>query len=269
MKLISILNKLLVILSFIFSSALYAQTIYEHDLDEQRLKELKEKIQHLSKKPEQWTYKNDQDYKEALRKYHQGQGERGFSDKNGNGNGDSDYDNETAYESDEIRPELEESDFRWPKGNLGPLGQVILYVVLGALLVTIIYFLFINSNYKKNGPKYVPIDIDDTAPADIPKTELERLLEEALNEKNYRKAVRVYYLFILKDLSEKQWISWEKQKTNMHYVHEMQGKKEAKDFSNAVTYFEFIWYGKRHITEVQFKSVQPSFITLLNVLNIK
>jgi len=156
-----------------------------------------------------------------------------------------------------------------PQLSLGPVGKVILYIFLGVILAALIYFLFISSNFRANGAKYVPLDIDETAPSDIPKTELERLLEEAITAKDYRKAVRVYYLFILKDLSEKKWIEWEKQKTNMHYLLEMQGKTEAPAFEKALTYFEFIWYGKREITGPQFSSIQPHFIQLLKTLNIK
>ena len=259
----------------LFSFSLLGQNIYEHDLDENKLQELKENIRHLSKKPERWTYDTEKDFNEAIREYEQkngsgsGSGGKGGKGKTGNGG------KETGYESPELKKQDKDSkydpdiDFKMPKMNLGPVGQVILYIVLGAILMAIVYFLFINSNYKKNGSKYESIDIEDTAPSEIPKTELERLLEEALKKKDFRKAVRIYYLFILKDLSEKQWINWEKQKTNMHYVLEMQSKTESKSFGTVVTYFEFIWYGKRQISEAQFKMVQPNFLQLLKALNIK
>ncbi len=262
-KQLLILNKLLIIFLLFLTSALSAQKIYDHDLNEERLSELKQNIRHLSKKPKQWTFDTEQDYRDALEKY------RSKSKKSEN----REFDRESAYQSKKINPENLKTDdtshLDFPKFNLGPLGQVILYVILGLALIALLYLLFISSNFNKNGAKYVPLDIDESAPADIPVSELERLLEEALKAQNYRKAIRVYYLFILKGLSEKQWISWEKQKTNRHYIQEMQNKKEAENFSNTVQYYEVIWYGKRNISKVQFQNIQSSFVTLLNALNVK
>lgn len=242
--------------------SVFGQSIYKHDLDEKKLTELKESIRHLSKNPKRWTYDTDQEFNEAVRKFEQNSGS----------NSKTKSDKETAYESPELvreNNEINPPSFSFPQMHIGPIGEVLLYFFLSCILMALIYFLFINSDYKRNGKKYKSLDIDDLAPSEIPKTELERLLEEALNQKNYRKVVRIYYLFILKDLSEREWIQWEKQKTNMHYVMEMQNKKEAPAFNKAVTYFEFIWYGKRDISERQFQSIQPNFTELLNTLNIK
>ncbi|MFK8046236.1 MAG: hypothetical protein AB8B72_12135 [Crocinitomicaceae bacterium] len=266
------MNKIIAILFTFLPAILIAQTIYNHDLDENKLGELKENIRHLSKEPERWTYDSDREYREAVSKFERGNrtGSDTGIDKAGTGGSD---DRATGYESPEAEKEWDSdssnSNFEMPKLTLGPAGKIILYILLGLILAVLIYFLFISSSFKANGAKYVPLDLDETAPSDIPKTELERLLDEAIQAKDYRKAVRVYYLFILKDLSEKKWIQWEKQKTNMHYLLEMQSKTEAPAFEKVLTYFEFIWYGKREITESQFSSIQPSFLQLLKTLNIK
>lgn len=246
--------------------SLFGQTIYKHDLDEKKLTELKENIRHLSKKPERWTYDTDREFNEAVRKF----------DQNSGGSNHTKSDKKSAYESPEFKPknneanpESDSSNFSLPQMHIGPIGKALLYIVLGGVLVALIYFLFVNSEFKRNGKKYESLNIDNLAPSDIPKTELERLLEEALSQKNYREAVRIYYLFILKGLSEKHWIHWEKQKTNLHYIAEMRSKKEVHAFHKVVTYFEFIWYGKREISETQFQLIQPDFTALLKILNIK
>ena len=263
------LNKLFIFIIFLFSANGFGQELYDHDLDENKLQDLKSNIRHLSQEPQRWTYDSEKEYTEALEKYQKQNSEDGDV-KNGNGKGNSIK--EKGYESPEASRSQQSDtnlDFDMPNLNLGPVGTVILYIVLGGILAVLVYFLFISSAYKKNGKTYTPLDLEETAPADIPKTELERLLEEAIRNKHYRKAIRIYYLFILKDLSEREWIQWEKQKTNMHYVLEMQSKKEGKAFNTVVTYFEFIWYGKRDISEHQFKRVQSNFLELLKSLNIK
>ena len=110
---------------------------------------------------------------------------------------------------------------------------------------------------------------ENVAPSEIPLTELQKKLKEAIEIENYREAIRIYYLFILKDLSEKHWILWEREKTNMHYLREMSDKTEFDDFNKSIGYFEVIWYGKRDIDQNQFNSIRPYFTNLLDKLGVK
>ncbi|MFD1551458.1 hypothetical protein DNU06_13350 [Putridiphycobacter roseus] len=237
----------------------FGQELYPHKLDEQKLSELQKTIQHQTKKPERWTFETDQEWQDAVKKF----------DKNKRG---SSKEKAKGYESKEYTtPETNKSpsNYELPNLKIGPITKVIIYVVLGALLVILLYYLFINSNYKSVGKKYTPIDLEEIAPSEITTTALESMLTAAIKEENYRKAIRIYYLFIIKDLADKKWIHWEKQKTNNHYLMEMSTKKEYAHFSTAVTYFEFIWYGKRKITVAQFDIIKPHFTKLLKALDIK
>ena len=65
------------------------------------------------------------------------------------------------------------------------------------------------------------LPIDEVNPVDIPLTELQRLLKDALDQGDYRGAIRIYFIFILRALSKKKWIQWEKEKTNFSYLVEM------------------------------------------------
>lgn len=255
------LNNVIAILLSLSCAFAFGQTLYEHELNEEKLNELKQNIRHEEQKPERWTYQTEEEFQDAIEKY-------GVDDYKAQQPDDSPVE---TYESPEIRKEDSYRDNTSPNASspldLGPLGTTILFVLFSAALIALIYYLFINSNFKGNGAVYKSLNIEDTAPSDIPKTELEKQLEQALAAKNFRKAVRIYYLFILKDLSDKKWIQWEKQKTNMHYILELQSKSEAEPFSKVATYYEFIWYGKREISEQQFKAIEPSFLNLLNTLN--
>ena len=253
------MNKFLFIICICFSGLGVAQELYPHKLNEKKLNELQKSIQYKTKEPQRWTYDTDQEWKEALRKF---QTKKGVKKD----------DKATGYESEQYVEPVENNtpnNFDFPKLNLGPIAKIIIYIVLGGLLVLLLYFLFVNANFKSDGKKYTSIAIEDISPTEIPKTELQRMLDAALKEENYRKAVRIYYLFIIKDLAEKKWIFWEKQKTNNHYLMEMSNKNEYAHFSTAVTYFEFIWYGKRQITSAQFDIIKPHFTRLLKSLDVK
>lgn len=262
-----------VILIWFNVSFLVAQDdeLYDHGLDEKKWNELRDNIRYENQ-PEgpgrEWTYENQQDYQRAQREHAQKNGNGGGSGNNGNGGyGDGDGANE--------RPEDYESDYTPPPetrapnfsiGNLSWLGYVMIGIFIIALAF-LVYYLFINS--KRGSKEIKSIHLDDVAPIEIPLTELQRLLQEALANGDYRLAIRIYFVFIVRDLSQKNWIQWEKEKTNYHYLREMSHKPEYEPFQKTVGYFEVIWYGKRVIDKSTFEAIRPDFTNLLDKLGVK
>lgn len=151
--------------------------------------------------------------------------------------------------------------------GMGAFGSIVLYTLLAVLLGVIIYFLFINTTISDNGKRFEELEIEK-APVEISKTELELMLEKALVNEDYRLAVRIYFIFILKDLSEKKWIVWKKEKTNYSYSMEMRGKKEYELFNESVSLFELVWYGDYKISQTDYASIEPKFKLLLKELSI-
>lgn len=141
--------------------------------------------------------------------------------------------------------------------------QILLIIIGVALLSFLIYYFFMRYQEDKDGSK-VDMNFDDLTPSEIPKSELERRLEEALNRNDYREAVRIYFIFIIKDLSDKNWITWEKKKTNISYLIEMRGKPQYDLFNRSVSVFEVVWYGNYTIDQKSFNEVEPTFKQLLD-----
>ena len=174
-------------------------------------------------------------------------------------------------------PDLDKENLKDSKisGGTSAAGMsMFLKVILITLLVVIVsyiaYKIYLNYLENKSIKSEKTVEItEDITPIQIPKSALQKALEEAIARKDYREAVRVYFIFIIKDLSEKNWINWEKEKTNYSYLREMQARSEFQDFSESVNIFEIVWYGKREITDKDFKSVQPTFVNLLNKLGVK
>lgn len=141
--------------------------------------------------------------------------------------------------------------------------QVLLIIIGVVLLAFLIYYLFMRYQSDKDGAT-VTTNFDDMAPSEIPKTELERRLEEALGRGDYREAVRIYFIFIIKDLSDKRWINWEKRKTNISYLIEMRSRPQYELFNKSVSVFEVVWYGNYTIDRKSFEEVEPTFKKLLD-----
>lgn len=71
--------------------------------------------------------------------------------------------------------------------------------------------------------------------------------DNALKENNYRLAIRLQYLYLLKFLSDKQLINWRAGKTNDEYVKEisMQGNASLYNYFKEISrLFDYMWYGE-------------------------
>ena len=106
----------------------------------------------------------------------------------------------------------------------------------------------------------------DNLEAYLPETDLERFLREALTQQNYTLAVRLYFLQIIKGLSDKGAIHWSIEKTNRDYLREMRSHRLEQAFRQATRQFERIWYGNVPLTPSGFALVEPEFKSLLQAI---
>lgn len=173
---------------------------------------------------------------------------------------------------------LKRNDYRPPRqNNSNPPSNIFsgelatfLYILMIALLLGIVAY-FIIKNYSSN-KKVEKVDFEeqlDRSPDQISITELQRLLQQALKDENYREAVRIYFIFILKELSERKLIQWKKDKTNLSYLREMRKNPHFKMFKTAVNIFDVVWYGSDHLQKETFDHFEPEFKKLHQKLNIK
>lgn len=84
-------------------------------------------------------------------------------------------------------------------------------------------------------------------------------LEEAINQQNFRLAVRFLYLQTLKRLTDSGQIHYKPDKTNRQYVHELANSPLQPDFEHLTRRFEFVWYGDFSVDETQFGQIRQQF----------
>lgn len=245
--------------------------LYEHQLDENKWQKIRDGIRYEGQKNgpgRRWTYESDQEYNEAKKKSGNGNGQGGTgSGGGGNGTGGN---GSGASQPPRNSPPPRVSPPRMNPPSIGGLGTFG-YILLGLFIAAIAFLIFYMFLKAPRDGKSVgaPIEIEDLDPTEIPLTELQRLLQEALANGDYRGAIRIYFIFIIRDLAQKKWIRWEKEKTNFHYLREMSGKAEFDDFNRSVSYFEIIWYGKREIDAGKFEEIKPNFTRFLDKLGVK
>jgi hypothetical protein len=204
---------------------------------------------------------NDYDYKEQGQEYKQGEGSSSFERKDHNED-KVEYYSKNRQQASKSRTS---NNNNYSGEGIGPFGSIVLYTLLALFLGFIIYYLFVNTQISDTGRKIEELELE-RAPVEISKSELEVMLEQALANDDYRLAVRIYFIFTLKDLSEKKWIKWKKEKTNLSYLLEMRGKKQYELFDESVSIFELVWYGDYKINHQDYSSIESKFKVLLKEL---
>ncbi len=152
-------------------------------------------------------------------------------------------------------------------GHISPFWSNVILVLVVLALTALVFFLFFNKIKETKGNRKIIRDLDSILPTEIPKTELELLLEEALQHEDYREAIRVYFIYVIRGLVNKNYISWEKEKTNFSFLSEMRGNPHFESFEKCVSVYEIVWYGERQLNKMEFQQVEPRFKNLVKKLD--
>ncbi|MGB1032300.1 MAG: hypothetical protein ACPGWM_06785 [Flavobacteriales bacterium] len=151
--------------------------------------------------------------------------------------------------------------------SLAKVLAVLLFLALLVFLVYLIISLFLNRDVKFSKINFSDSEMNmvlEDLEENLHESDLEKALRLALEAGNYKAAIRIYYLAVIKDMSLKGLITWKKDKTNYTYVNELFETKWHKDFSTVTLAFERIWYGNIDVDKVSYDQLTPGFQSLLN-----
>jgi hypothetical protein len=140
------------------------------------------------------------------------------------------------------------------------LGGIIIFIILKTFLGSDTNFWNFKKSKNKVSEKLIYED------EDIHETDIDGLLQNAINNKAYRLAVRYYYLSVLKTLSAKKLIDYHKDKTNSEYLFEIENSKIRTDFSYLSYVYSYVWYGDFPIDEINFKLAEKKYKSFKNSL---
>ncbi len=149
-----------------------------------------------------------------------------------------------------------------PEGS-GKMGQIfilILAVVLLVLLVLLLTKTNIRSVFRKKKIKE-EADTGDSEITDvnIHGVDFKTRITEAVRIGDYRTAVRLHFLSILKQLSDKEKINWRIDKTNHDYYLELSGSEYQQEFFETAFMYEYVWYGDFKISEGEYQLTEDKF----------
>ncbi|MEO7292876.1 MAG: hypothetical protein ABIW34_07225 [Ginsengibacter sp.] len=130
-----------------------------------------------------------------------------------------------------------------------PGVKIILWILAFFLIGFIIYKLFLGENFFKRSRSYDTNDTQKEEESISDPSAYDKLISQALMNKNYRLAVRYGFLQTLQMLSESGLVQLSADKTNYQYVNELRGKPYQNDFAALTLNYEYVWYGKFDISE--------------------
>lgn len=162
-------------------------------------------------------------------------------------------------------PGYDGPDWDWGDGSLIKFFLISIAILL---LVFLIYHFFFKNASKPDQKigAYIYDEDNEINPETIQKSKLEIDLDQAIAAEDYRTAIRIYYIMLLKALIERNWIKWAKRKTNSHYSIEMSTQEEATNFNKAVLMYEWSWYGKNLPNKATFERFSTFYSDFLNRL---
>ena len=131
-----------------------------------------------------------------------------------------------------------------------PIVKVILWVMAIFLIGFLIYKLFLGENFFRRNRAYQKTSATQKEGDMITDpSAYDKMISQAVMNKNYRLAIRYLYLQALQNLSGKGALQFSTDKTNTEYITELRGKPYQNDFAAITLSYEYVWYGKFDISE--------------------
>ena len=141
------------------------------------------------------------------------------------------------------------------------------FLMVGGFIAVLIWFLM-SSNVKlfKKRSFSTTKSKNNTVIENIFEINYSEEIYKAVNAENYRLAIRLMYLQLLKDLSQKGIIQYKQERTNNDYVAQLNSTDYHKSFFHLTRNFEYVWYGQFKIKTEAFKTMQSDFVSFKNKL---
>lgn len=89
--------------------------------------------------------------------------------------------------------------------------------------------------------------------------DISSLVASALEEGNFRLAIRYQYLMMLRELDQKGFIAYESAKTNADYLREIRQKSFQDQFKHLTWIYDFTWYGSFAAGREDYRKAEREF----------
>ncbi len=150
------------------------------------------------------------------------------------------------------------------------LFKVLPYLIIIGVLIFIIWLFYrLNPGVGFFKSKTQPEILYSNEEKIIRSKNIDKLVDDALTNQDYRLAIRYYYLKVIKGLDESEIIEYQFDKTNSDYISEINNKQLKSHFLKVTFLYEYIWYGNFAVSNSDFSKAQAQFVELDNLISKK
>ena len=136
--------------------------------------------------------------------------------------------------------------------------QVLLWTIVICFVLFIIYRLFLADGvFKRESRSTQTAKVEEEVINS--ESDFDALIKQALQNSNYRQAVRYQYLKTLHALAGKKIIEMAPDKTNFQYVQEIVNPAYRNDFASLTLSYEYVWYGEFAIDKNIYEKIEINF----------
>jgi hypothetical protein len=142
--------------------------------------------------------------------------------------------------------------------------QTLLWVVVIVGFSAFLGIYLANSNVRlfRKSKTIAGTENENTDTDDIFAISYQKEIDKAVNTGNYRLAVRLLFLQLLRDLSGKNIIQYQQDRTNFDYLMQVSHAPWYPVFFRLTRHYEYVWYGKFEIDNGQFNKIKMEFTQL-------
>ncbi len=148
-----------------------------------------------------------------------------------------------------------------------PITRVVIWILAILFVLFIVYKLFLSEGaFRKRSKKPLAPVAEVTEEIVTSESDFDALISKAVQNGNYRHAVRYQYLKVLHRLAEKHLIEMAADKTNYQYVREVGSRGGAavnqqfqNDFASLTLSYEYVWYGEFGVDNVIYRRIETGF----------
>ncbi len=144
--------------------------------------------------------------------------------------------------------------------------RIIIYIILGVIFVLIVYRIIVVNNLFMTRASRHRKETADEIDIELDENNLDARIQAAIQERNYRGAIRFMYIKSLRSLSEKGWIRYHAQGTNYEYISQVNPYGVGNEFRFLTHVYEYVWYGEFALSDEQFDRVHKNFQHFFNAV---
>lgn len=142
-----------------------------------------------------------------------------------------------------------------------PFFQTLLWLVIigGFATFLVIYLHNSNAGLFRRSKTIRSIEEDAAETGNIFAINYNREIERAVQNSDYRLAVRLMYLRVLKELADRNMIQYKQDNTNFDYLLQLHPTPVYSDFHRLTRSYEYSWYGQFEIDREKFSTIKKDF----------